>query len=239
VKLIGAAVARSGTLSLKAALERLGYRTYHFEEAIDNFERGDLNALVDHMTGTKLIDWGEYLKEYDATADLPLASYYKEIMAAFPDALVILTVRDPEKWWDSIMSLDAMHNELLAQIRFLPRFEAQYQAVTIAAGVFFGGQVDKEAGMAKFEEYVAEVKATVPAERLLVFSVTEGWEPLCEFLGEPVPDELFPHENVGMDKANAIVMGHLVRDLQATVETSDDPELRAKATAWLEKLAAQ
>jgi hypothetical protein len=238
MRVIGAAVARTGTLSLKAALERLGYRTYHFEEAIDNFERGDLNALVDHMTGTKLIDWGEFLKDYDATADLPLASYYKEIMAAFPDAPVILTVRDPEEWWNSIVSLDAMHQELLAQVRFLPRFEAQYQAVTISGGVFLGGPVEKEGGIAKFKEYIAEVKATVPANRLLVFSVADGWGPLCEFLGEPVPDEPFPHENVGMQKAEAIVLGHLVRDLQATLETSDDPELRAKATAWLEKLAA-
>lgn len=198
MKIIGAGYSRTGTMSMKSALAKLGYRSYHMEEAVMNFEKGDLDKWNAYMEGHCDMDWQKLLADYDATADLPAALYYREQMAAFPDAKVILTVRDPEAWWQSTAKLVNLHNTLVERIKFLPRFGAFQRLFRNCERAVAGGSFDHDHVVARFIEHNAAVKATVPAEQLLVFEVKDGWEPLCKFLGAPVPDEPFPHENTGI-----------------------------------------
>jgi hypothetical protein len=239
MRVIGAGFSRTGTYSFKSALEKLGYRTYHMEEAVKEFERGDLDTWNALMEGTDSVDWHTLLQGYDAGSDLPFAWYYEEVMEAFPEAKVVLTVRDPEKWWPSLAALANVHDTLVEQLQFLPRFAAFQRCVRNIIRVIFDNIIEQEANIAVLNQHVEEVKATVPADRLLVFSVAEGWEPLCNFLGHPVPDEPFPHENVGAKGAEALIQAILLQDLVATSTGGATPELQQQAKFWLEQLAKQ
>jgi hypothetical protein len=96
MKVIGAGFGRTGTTSLKQALEYLGYPCYHMEEVLNNFDRGDVHRWNAFLTGKSRMDWVQLFKEYEATVDFPACIYYRELMEVFPDAVVILTVRDSE-----------------------------------------------------------------------------------------------------------------------------------------------
>jgi hypothetical protein len=213
MKLIGAGFSRTGTMSLKAALGKLGYRSYHMEEAIINFEKGHLDLWNAYMEGRSDMDWHKLLEGYDATADLPAALYYRELLAAFPEAHVILTVRDPEAWWQSTAKLVHMQNTLVERLRFLPRFREFQRLFRNVERAVCGGPVTREPAIARFIQHNEEVKATVPPDRLLVFEVKDGWEPLCKFLGVPVPDEPFPHENVGIETVEKLMRKIMITDL--------------------------
>jgi hypothetical protein len=131
---------------------------------------------------------------------------------AFPEAKIILTTRDPESWWESWSSLVESQEAGVDRLRFLPRFKALDRMVINIEKVFFGiepGQYSKAEGIARFNKHNASVKEVIPADRLLVFDVQQGWEPLCKFLGVPVPDEPFPHENVGTKQVEKL-MGQIV-----------------------------
>lgn len=213
MKIIGAGYSRTGTMSMKSALAKLGYRSYHMEEAVMNFERGDLDNWNAYMEGRSDMDWQKLFADYDATADLPAALYYREQMAAFPDAKVILTVRDPEAWWQSTAKLVNLHNTLVEPIKFIPRFGAFQRLFRNCERAVAGGSFDHDHVVARFNAHNAEVKATVPPERLLVFEVKDGWEPLCKFLGAPVPNEPFPHENTGIATVDKMMKRLLLTDL--------------------------
>lgn len=163
-----------------------------------NFEKGDLDKWNAYMEGRSDMDWQKLLSNYDATADLPAALYYREQMAAFPDAKVILTVRDPEAWWQSTAKLVNLHNTLVERIKFLPRFGSFQRLFRNCERAVAGGSFEHDHVVARFNAHNAEVIATVPPDQLLVFEVKDGWEPLCKFLGAPIPNEPFPHENTGI-----------------------------------------
>ncbi|MCX6032700.1 MAG: sulfotransferase family protein [Chloroflexi bacterium] len=213
MKLIGAGFSRTGTMSLKAALLKLGYRSYHMEEALVNFEKGHLDMWNAYMEGRSPMDWPKLLTGYDATADLPAALYYREQMEAFPESRVILTVRDPEAWWQSTEKLVHVQNTLVERLRFMPRFREFQRLFRNIERALCGGPVTREPAIARFIQHNEEVKATIPADRLLVFEVKEGWEPLCKFLGAPVPDEPFPHENAGIATVEKLMQRILLTDL--------------------------
>jgi len=213
MKIIGAGYSRTGTMSMKSALAKLGYRSYHMEEAVANFERGDLDDWNAYMEGRSDMDWRKLFVGYDATADLPAALYYREQMAAFPDAKVILTVRDPEAWWQSTAKLVNLHNTLVESSKFVPRFGALQRLFRNCERAVTGGSFDHDHVVARFNAHNAEVKATVPPERLLVFEVKDGWEPLCKFLGAPVPNEPFPHDNAGIATVDKMMKRLLLSDL--------------------------
>jgi hypothetical protein len=209
------------------------------EGAVKNYEKGDLGAWNELMEGKASMDWPAFLKGYDAGSDLPFAWYYKEMMEAFPESKVILTVRDPEKWWPSFAALVEIHDTLVEQLQFLPRFAAFQRCVRNIQRVVFDSITEFEPNVAAFNKHIEEVKATVPPERLLVFSVAQGWEPLCEFLGHSVPDEPFPHENIGAKGAEALIQSILLQDLVATASGGKTPELRQMAQTWLDQLQQQ
>jgi hypothetical protein len=210
MEIIGAGFGRTGTTSLKAALERLGFGPC--EHMFDVTRNPDRVRLWQAIADGEPADWPQVFCGYRATVDWPGAAYWRELVDAFPLAKVILTVRDPYRWFDSavqtIFKFPARcHTRLQRAIfatmnRLDPRSVAvprMLQAV-IVNRVFHGqtldgGDGDREFATRLFHEHIQAVKASVPAHRLLVFDVSEGWQPLCAFLGVPVPDGPFPRAN--------------------------------------------
>ena len=206
VKVIGAGLARTGTMSLKMALEQLGYGPcFHMIELLKNPAR--LNYLdVSHKAGAT--DWKAFFEGYQAAVDYPACFYYKELLAENPTAKVILTVREPESWYQSVANtvyrgkpkgfwdiVRLIRNLIVSadMRRLAPVF--RYNDKLIWQGHFKGKFEDKEAAIKVYQEHVEGVKAHVPADQLLIFEVKQGWQPLCDFLGKPIPEQPFPQSN--------------------------------------------
>jgi hypothetical protein len=144
------------------------------------------------------VDWRRLYAGYRSTVDWPGARFWRDILAAFPAARIILTVRDPEAWYDSTRgTIHAAATEPLSGSGVDPVFAAVRSTAgeVVWDGVFGGGFTDKRKAIRAYEENSRRVIDEVDAGRLLVFEVAEGWKPLCEFLGVPEPDEPFPHVN--------------------------------------------
>jgi hypothetical protein len=201
MQIIGAGFGRTGTVSLKQAFEHLGYSCYHMQEVMKAYDRGHVERWNAAIRGEN-VDWHALFDGFEATVDFPACVFYRELMEAFPDAVVVLSVRDPERWWNSYSKLLRLV-KTASWFNFVPMFR-EFSAMNVAmVDRVFGGSLDKDDSIARYLRHVDEVKATVPAKRLLVYSVTEGWEPLCEFLGHPVPPRPFPHANAGVAELRA------------------------------------
>lgn len=204
MEIIGAGFGRTGTLSLRAALEQLGYGPcYHMEELMDNPQHAKLWTAAAHG---KLGDWERLLGNYRATVDWPGAYFWRDLMEAYPDAKVLLTVRDPDRWYESARNtiFQIPMGGWRGRLRALSATALQPQSVhffrmirsVLIKGTFGGVDMrDKGQVIDAFHRHIEEVKRTVPADRLLVYELKEGWEPLCAFLGTDVPDTEFPHLN--------------------------------------------
>jgi hypothetical protein len=137
-------------------------------------------------------DWDTVFRGYVATVDWPSASYWPEISAAYPEALVLLSVRaSPEAWWRSASAtiFDGMRERLAA---------GGDAFAAMAAGIFARfppGIADEADGIAAYEVHNQRVRDAIPPSRLLEWQPGDGWDPLCERLGVAVPEEPFPHEN--------------------------------------------
>lgn len=149
-------------------------------------------------------DWEELLGDYAATVDWPGCSFYEELMAVYPEAKVLLSVRDPVRWYESVSSTIYNIRRITASSKFFaaigklnPRITRITRMVNnlIWDGAFDGRFEDKQYAIEVFERHNEKVKERVPKDRLLVYEVREGWGPLCEFLGVEVPDAPFPHLN--------------------------------------------
>jgi hypothetical protein len=212
VKVIGAGFGRTGTASLKAALELLGYRPcYHMQTIIaEPYRVRQWLDIAEGIAAGGTPDWDEVFAGFQAALDWPAATYWRELAEHYPEAKVVLSVRDPQRWYDSVSA--TIFAGALAERRPLPPHRRMIRwlvtrrapdfalmprmvKATIMDPVFAGRIADRAHVIKIFERHVAEVKATVPPGRLLVFDVAEGWPPLCEFLGRPVPDEPFPQVN--------------------------------------------
>src|SRR5829696_8173711 len=211
LRVIGAGFGRTGTLSMRTALMRLGFDPC--DHMVENEEHPERFALWDEAlrrkTAGEPIDWRPLLTGFQAIVDWPGAYFWRELIAAHPDAKVILTVRDPDRWYHSCLStifrMRARADASLrvrAMMKFLglmiPPMRQGFQIVddVIWNGTFAGRFTNREHALHVFAEHNREVQETVPTQSLLVFDVKQGWQPLCEFLGIPVPDgEPFPHVN--------------------------------------------
>lgn len=209
IKVIGAGLARTGTKSLKIALEQLGYDPcFHMVELLKNPKR--LNYLdLSHKAGAT--DWAAFLEGYQAAVDYPTCFYYKQLLAhrlCRPTAKVILTVRDPESWYQSVLKTvyrgkPKGFRDIIRLIRHMifsadmrrvaPVF--QYNDKLIWQGHFNGKFEDKEAAIQVYHDHVEDVKKHVPADQLLIFEIQQGWQPLCDFLGKSIPKQPFPKSN--------------------------------------------
>lgn len=198
MRVIGAGLGRTGTKSLQAALEQLGFGPcYHMTEAVLHTEH-----VPTWMAATegRSVDWASFLRDYQATVDFPGCSFYKEMMVAFPDAKVLLSVRDPERWYQSC--LETIHAIVTKWPMswvgaYMPKVGPVHRLTSklIWRNLFEGRFLDRDFALRRFREHNEEVIRHVPPERLLVFDVKQGWEPLCKFLGVPVPSTPFPHLN--------------------------------------------
>jgi hypothetical protein len=197
MQVIGAGFGRTGTMSMQAALEILGYRCYHMKEVTEHEGHLDAwHALVDERES---MNWQWLFRDFQATVDFPACTYYRELMAEYPDAKVVLTVRDADRWFDSFETLQNTTDSFRI-FRFIPRARRFLAFVDTLLPKVFGNPRDRAACVEVFERHNREVQSAVPAERLLVFRVQDGWEPLCQFLGREVPVGVpFPHLNEGKD----------------------------------------
>jgi Sulfotransferase domain len=204
MKLIGAGLPRTGTLTQKVALEQLGLAPcYHWVNVIADL---DQVPLWDSAIDGEAI-WDQVFAGQQATVDWPGGYFYRELLDVYPEAKVLLSVRDPVKWeasfrdtiWtmshgDSLMPLLA-HARAEIEPRWRRYLELVDRMFWGPQGTFAAGHETPEQLIEQMLAHHAEVERVVPADRLLVWEVGEGWEPLCEFLGLPVPDEPFPHAN--------------------------------------------
>ncbi len=192
ITVIGAGVGRTGTYSLKLALNRLGFGPcHHMEEVLLNMP-AQLPLWSAAVKGQP--DWEAIYEGYPSAVDWPTAGFFRELHAACPEARFILTTRSPESW---VESFSATIYKLLAGAGQAPAEMRDWLAM--ALGVV--GRTGFPLGLGeaelkrRFEAHAEAVRATIPARQLLVYQVKEGWGPLCAFLGVPVPEEDFPRTN--------------------------------------------
>jgi len=195
LQVVGAGVGRTGTLSLKTALEQLtGQPCYHMLEVFNHPE--DVAQWRQAAEGGK-VDWAALLDGYGATADFPACLFWPEILEANPDAVVVLsTRRDAQTWWDS-----ASHTIFAIAGSELPPEMADWFDMwrAVASARFTPDWTDKDAALAAYDRHNAEVRASAPRDRLVDWQPGDGWKPLCDALDLAVPDEEFPHLNTRED----------------------------------------
>jgi Sulfotransferase domain len=188
--LIGAAYPRTGTMSVKRALDILGVgRSYHMHEVWQNPHHIPIWEAAGNGT---MPDWHSLLAGYAATLDTPACLFWRELLLAFPDAKVLLLRRDPESWYDSMFAT-------VYQVMTGPEGDAD-PALRMARRLFLeqhmhGRFEDRDFAVATYTKCCNDVIKEIPEERLLVYEAAEGWEPLCRFLGYDVPSEPFPRKN--------------------------------------------
>jgi len=190
---IGAGFGRTGTLSLKIALEQLGFGPCM--HMIPLLQDPGTSALIRKAAGGDVDSLDVALEGCRSTVDWPMAYFWRELADRHPAAKVILTVRDPRKWYDSAdRTIHAAANHGRESGGLDPDVMGMVDA-TVWDGTFGGRFADQDTAIKIFEEHNARVRRAIPAERLLVFEVAEGWEPLCSFLEVPVPETPFPRLN--------------------------------------------
>lgn len=194
LRVIGAGWGRTGTASLKLALERLGFGPcHHMSEVLPDPERVALWSRIG--AGEDLLDAA--LEGYRSTVDWPVCNHWRALMERRPEAKVVLTVRDPDSWFESVNAtiLNPRAAETLAPT---PMGEMLHRNVWR----LFEGRLDDRAFMRDcFERHTEEVAGSVPADRLLVFRAKDGWGPLCRFLGVAEPETPYPHVNTKEETA--------------------------------------
>jgi hypothetical protein len=194
LRVIGTGFGRTGTDSMREALDILGFGPCHHMFAVNGSEtqKQRWRALAKDAAP----DWESLFEGYGSCMDWPSAFYWRELIEAYPEARVILTYRSPESWWESF------HKTILP---FGSRnADPESLGVALIGNRVFGGRPDdRDTAVAAYEANVAAVLATVPPERLLIHSLGDGWEPLCRHLGVPVPERPYPSRNSTADFQSA------------------------------------
>jgi hypothetical protein len=192
MRVIGAGVGRTGTYSLKLALNLLGAGPcHHMEEVLHHMP---VQVPLWSAAASGQPDWARIYDGYPSAVDWPTACFFRELLEEFPSAKFVLTQRDPERWADSFGA--TIYTLLAGRDQAPPEMHAWLDmANAVIAKTGFPAGLEKERLMQAFIAHNEAVKATIPASQLLVFEVKQGWEPLCRFLDVPVPDEPFPRTN--------------------------------------------
>jgi hypothetical protein len=200
VKVIGTGFGRTGTDSMREALNILGFGPcHHMRELLADPAHRDLwrelNANLDGQGPVPT--WSELLGAYGSCIDWPSAAYWPLLVEAFPEARVLLTYRSAQGWWTSF-------EKTIMPLLLADTSEPQPRGADLIIRRVFGGKLDRDHCIAVYEANVARVKGEVPADRLLVHTIGDGWEPLCEFLNVPVPGVAYPNSNSADDFSRAI-----------------------------------
>ena len=195
LEVVGAGLGRTGTNSLKLALERLlGAPCYHMLEVFGR--PADIGVWQDAIDGS-LPDWEALFTGYRAAVDWPVAAFWREIAAAYPAAPVLLSTRDPDSWWKSASStiLEISREPTTEE----PFASQQRMVLDMFSRRFTPDWRDEAAAKDAYVRHNEAVRAEIPAARLVEWRPGDGWEPVCTALGVPVPDEEFPHVNTTED----------------------------------------
>ncbi|KAJ9615128.1 hypothetical protein H2200_001202 [Cladophialophora chaetospira] len=225
---------RTGTLTMQKALEVLGIPTYHFSSMYDNVREGDLwmKALDAKFDGKGEIPgkdfWDGLLGHVGGVTDAPCNLFARELMVAYPDAKVVLVEREMESWYRSWM--DFCKSSYSPIISALGRLDPYWAGRITALGglvtrIESGHAVDIDQAKVRskdaYKHHYRDVRELIGGResRLLNFDLKQGWKPLCDFLGKPVPNEPFPHENdkesnrKGFEELGVIAMKHILKNV--------------------------
>ena len=193
-EVVGAGFGRTGTLSLKSPLERLGFeRCYHMMEVRNHDEHRPVWAAAQRG---EPVDWDTLFEGYRAAVDWPACNFWEQLSGYYPDSRALLSFRDPDRWYESLRntiypsSMERLHSD-----DPVGQAHGRWLTEIIWDGVFGGRVEDKDHAIGVYLAHAERVKASIAAERLLVFEPSAGWGPLCEFLEREVPDEPFPRVN--------------------------------------------
>lgn len=205
LKIIGAGFGRTGTLSVYTALNELGFPCYHMFEVLKNAENKShldfWRNVANTEPGTRH-DWDQVFSKYTAAVDNPACCVWRELLSTYPDAKVVLTLhpKGAEAWYES--TLDTIYfTEKMWQFKvleFATPFGRKFGDMSrklIWQRSHKGTMEDRAQAIAHYNQHIEDVQAHVPPEQLLVFTADQGWEPLCDFLGVPVPESKFPNVN--------------------------------------------
>ena len=192
LQVIGTGVGRTGTMSLRLAINELGLGPcYHMEDVMDEIATR-VPLWSDVLNGNP--DWPAIYDGFNSAVDWPTAAFFRELVSQYPSAKFVLTIRNPENWAASFGS--TIYKLLAEKDKAPPEVKGWLEmAEGVIAHSGFPSGLDNDALMQAFVAHNEAVKSAIPADQLLVFEVKEGWEPLCNFLGRPVPDEPFPRTN--------------------------------------------
>jgi hypothetical protein len=198
LQIIGAGFGRTGTHSLGLAIEKLGLGPcYHTYEIAKNLGHRELWAKA--IAG-RPVDWDALFTGYRSAVEWPAVAFFPEIIGHYPQARVVLTLRDPESWYESAQAtiLEALELSTLNPDP-VKRERSRLMHRLVLEHTFAGRYRDKAYAIKVYQRHIQNVVEIVPAERLLQYYVKDGWEPLCKFLDKPVPAEPFPRLNERAD----------------------------------------
>ncbi len=232
MKVIGTGVPRTGTLSQKVALDLLGMGPcYHMVNILANLKL--VPDWQDALEGNA--NWDKIFDGFEATVDWPGGYFYRELLERYPDAKVIHSVRAPEKWlksmretvWGTYFGGELIRHMSDARAVVDPEWDAYLRLMrgllwNEGTGTLSQARDNADGLLPAFDAYTEEVRRTVPSDQLLVYDVSEGWEPLCDFLEVPVPDEPMPRVNDGDEYRRRLVELSLVK-LQAYWAATNGP----------------
>jgi Sulfotransferase domain len=233
MKLIGAGLPRTATTTQMIALETLGLPCYHMRDMM-----GDLATSVPQFRKAfeGNADWDEIFEGKESEVDWPASYHWRELIEVYPDAKVLLSVRDADKWVRSMQNTinqiafgkGVMYHLVWAQYDIDPVYAAwidlMLDMMWEERGAMAGTNGEPAAMAEAMERWNQDVIDTVPADRLLVWRPEEGWEPLCEFLDVPVPDMPFPNVNDTENFQKNLIMGPAIQAINAWWEENKPQE---------------
>jgi hypothetical protein len=206
LQVIGSGVGRTGTHSLKLALEQLGFnKCYHMMEL---FQHPEGLIYFQKAERGEAVDWDKLFEGYKSAVDYPVAKYYKQLIAAYPKAKIIHTIRDAESWYQSAVETIFWATKpsagrmlkLLIKMPFSSTIRKRLPILKFDGemmdNIFGRNLKDKQEVIRRYNAINEETLNYLPKDRSLVYEVKQGWEPLCNFLNVPVPATPFPKSNV-------------------------------------------
>ena len=206
LKVIGSGLGRTGTLSLKTALEHLGFSPCHHMKEVAMSSK-QIHWFWKASKGEK-VNWRLVFDKFEAAVDWPAAAYYEQLSKEFPEAKIVMGVRDPEAWYRSVSeTIYTVAPNIPGWLKFIfPPAKKWVQMVeqTIWTNELEGRFEDKEFTIEFFNQRIKEVKQNIPSERLLIHRPQDGWEPLCGFLGVPIPKKPYPWVNEAKEIKRAV-----------------------------------
>jgi hypothetical protein len=193
LKIVGASFGRTGTTSVRLALEALGFGPCHYMRNV-SIDPSHAHDWLEIASGAVRPDWDKLFSGYASTIAWPAAFYWRELVNTYPAAKVLLIVRDPESWYESVtrtLFLTRPINPIRESDRVIEH--------TVWDGTFGGRFTDRDHALGVYKAHLDDVRANVPARRLVEVEASQGWQPLCDGLGVPVPSQPFPFANTTKD----------------------------------------